>query len=168
MARGRQSERGATLIESVLVAIPMIFVLISTFEIARGMWIYQTMAHALKEAVRYASVHGNGCALTGNTCGITVSQVAGRIQSAGSGLVPTDLSLNFTDSGGTVSCALSDCLTNTTAWPTTAGGATGSDLTITGRYQFRSALAMFWPTTGGSVSFGVVNFPASARDTVQF
>ena len=44
-SRGRT---GSTLIEFTLVGIPLIFVLISTFEMARGMWNYQTLAYAVR------------------------------------------------------------------------------------------------------------------------
>jgi len=157
------------MVEFVLIAIPMIFVLISIFEIARGMWAYQTLSYAIKDAARYASVHGNGFRTLGNTCGATVAQVASHIQSSGVGLVPGQLSVTLTDAGGSVSCpTLTSCLSNNSAWPSTTGGAQGSNLTITATYPFHSALCMFWPSAGGAVSFGVVNFPASARETVEF
>jgi len=169
MATRKKHQRGAGTIEFVLVGIPMIFVLVSTFEIARGMWVYQTLGHAVKDAARYASVHGNGCSNTGNSCGITVAQVASHLQSAGPGLLAEQLSLTLTDAGGSTSCStLTTCLSNTTAWPSTAGGAQGSNLTVTARYQFRSALCMFWPGAGAAVNFAAVNFPAAARETVQF
>src|SRR5690242_13216787 len=49
---------GQSLVEFTFVGIPMIFVLIGTFEISRGMWMYHTLAHAVRDGVRYASVHG--------------------------------------------------------------------------------------------------------------
>ena len=41
----RNRERGTTLLEFTLVGIPLIFLLISTVEISRGMWQYHTLAH---------------------------------------------------------------------------------------------------------------------------
>ena len=45
----RRAQRGATTIEMTLVGIPIIFLLISTFEISRGMWMYNTAATAVRE-----------------------------------------------------------------------------------------------------------------------
>ena len=156
------------MVEFTLTGIPLIFILISTFEMARGMWIYQTLSYTVKAATRYVSVHGNGCSTTGNTCGINVGSVATYVRSNGVGLVPDLVTLRLTDASGSIDCpTLTSCLTSTTSWPTTAGGATGSDITITGTYAFRSSLAMLWPGAG-QVSFAQVNFPASARAAIEF
>ena len=156
------------MLEFTLVGIPLIFILISTFEIARGMWIYQTLAFAVKATAKYASVHGNSCAVLGNSCSTTVASMAAKIKDKGVGLLPDETSFTLTDAGGSINCpTLSGCLTNTTAWPTTAGGKPGSNITITARYEFRSALAMFWPGRQ-AVRFDAVNLPASAYATIQF
>ena len=163
-----RSQSGQSTIEFVLVGIPMIFVMISTFEMARGMWIYQTLAHAVKDGARYASVHGKSCRTNPNVCGVTVGDVASRIQSAGTGLIGDDMGVTLTDTGGSIPCStLTACLSNGTTWPTDAGGVQGSDLTVTASYHFHSALAMFRPGAG-HVDFATVNFPAAARETVQF
>jgi len=165
---GRKQRQGSSIIEFTLVGIPMIFVIVSTFEMARGMWVYQTLAHGVKDAARYASVHGKTCRTNGNSCGITVAQVASRIQSAGTGLDGDYVSVTLTDGAGSTPCSmLTSCLSNTTTWPSDAGGVPGSALTVTASYQFRSALSMFWPGAG-KVNFATVSFPASARETVQF
>src|SRR5579871_5563504 len=59
--KNRLKRSGQSLIEFTLVGIPLIFVLISVFEISRGMWIYHTLAYSVKNGVRYASVHGINC-----------------------------------------------------------------------------------------------------------
>src|SRR5262245_28652088 len=168
MHNRRKHQRGSTLLEFTLIGIPLLFTIISTFEIARGMWIYQTLAFAVKDGAKYASVHGNSCSTSGNSCSITVADMAARIKTSGSGLLPDELSFTLTDSGGSINCAtLSACLTNATAWPTAAGGVAGSSISITARYAFVSSLAMFWPGHE-PVRFATVNLPASARATIQF
>jgi len=92
----KNKQRGATMLEFVLVAVPMIFVLVSTFEIARGMWIYGTVSNAVKEGTRFAIVKGSDCTLPPNACSARISDVATRIQHMGSGLIPTDLTVSFT------------------------------------------------------------------------
>ena len=57
----RRRRRGATMLEMTLVGIPTIFILISIFEISRGIWMYETLAYAAKAGVRFASVHGADC-----------------------------------------------------------------------------------------------------------
>jgi hypothetical protein len=43
------------------------------------MWTYHTLAYAVKEGTRYASVHGKGCEAP-NTCTKTVAQIRiGRV-----------------------------------------------------------------------------------------
>jgi Flp pilus assembly protein TadG len=63
----RNRRRGSSTLEFTLVGIPIIFVLISTFEMARGMWNYHTIAYAVKEGTRFASVHGIDCSTAPNT-----------------------------------------------------------------------------------------------------
>ena len=82
MTNKRLDRRGSTILEFVLVGIPMIFIFISVFEISRGMWIYHTLAYSIREGVRYTTVHGKGCA-SPNTCQVTIAQITGVIQSAG-------------------------------------------------------------------------------------
>ena len=54
----RRKRLGQTLVEFTFVGIPIIFVLISVFEMSRGMWMYHTLAYSVKQGVRFAIVHG--------------------------------------------------------------------------------------------------------------
>ena len=67
----------------------MIFVFISIFEMARGMWIYHSLAYAVKEGTRYASVHGATCTTSPNDCGVSFSNIATVMKKAGPALIPT-------------------------------------------------------------------------------
>src|SRR5690348_3325838 len=73
------SRRGATTIEMTLVGIPLIFVLISVFELSRGMWMYNTAATAAREGLRFASVHGVNCVHVPpgipNACEVTANDI---------------------------------------------------------------------------------------------
>ena len=159
--------RGSSTIEFTLVGIPMIFVLVSTFESARGMWMYHTLAYGVKEGTRYASVHGKACATAPNNCSVTVAQVAQRISNSAAGLLPGQLTLTFTSLSGTFSCTVTNCLANNSLWPPDPGNALGSDIQISGVYPFQSGLAMLWPGAGPGVNFTVANFPASSKETMQ-
>jgi len=165
----RSRQRGNSLIEFTLVGIPMIFLLISTFEMARGMWIYHTLVNAAKVGTRYASVHGQLCGTSPNNCLVTVAQVAAQVQNAGVGLDPTQLNLTFTTQGTTgVVCTLNNCLTNHATCPDPAGNAVGNTIEIDATYPFTSVISMFWPGGGSTHPLGTINLPASAKERIKF
>jgi hypothetical protein len=156
------------MLEFVLVGIPMIFVFISIFEIARGMWTYHTLAYAVREGVRYAAMHGQGCA-SPNTCQVTIGGITSVIQSAGVGLDADTVTVTFTPSSGSAS---SDTMTNqlasTTIWPPSGANAPGQNITIAVKYPFRTFLAMFWPGTRAFNGSGVFYLPAASTEKIQF
>ena len=174
--RRRERSSGAVLIEFMFVGIGMIFVLISTFEMARGMWIYNTLSHAAREGTRFAVVHGKNCSTLPNVCTVTIGNVATVIQNASLGLDPAQLSVTFesggsgggvwgsTDATGTMTAMLA----NATIWPPVGRNEPGSVIQVQVAYPFRSAIAMFWTGVGTGQSFGVFNLPASSADVIQF
>ena len=166
--------RGQSLLEFTLVGIPIMFVLISIFEISRGMWMYNTMAYAVKQGVRYASVHGRDCGQNGNSCTVTVAQVAQVIQDAGVGLDIAATSVSFSLGSGTNKAAVATCNLGVSG----AGGCVGNGtifpaagrrepITIDIVTPFRSAIALFWPGAK-TINFGAFTLPASSSDNVQY
>jgi hypothetical protein len=164
----RRPRRGSTLLEFTLVGIPLIFVMISTFEMSRGMWLYHSLAHAAKTGARYAVVHGKGCSDPGNTCAASVSNVAHRIAAAAVGLRADALDVTLESEAGPVHCApLSGCFGNSDSWPPENANVPGMRVRVSARHEFHSALAMFWPGAG-SVHFGAVTFAADSLQAIQF
>lgn len=174
----RKRSRGNSLIEFTLVGIPLMFILISTFEMARGMWIYHTLAYAAKEGTRFVITKGNDCATSPNSCAVKLQDVAKKIQYAGLGLDPTQLQVRFVSLTRTIGyeslqTALSD---TTTYWPANAPGSAsadigadpGEDLEIDITYPFQSAIAFFWPGAGPGFTFGTFTLPASSKEQIQF
>ena len=181
----RKSSRtfGQSMIEFTFVGIPLILVLISIFEISRGMWMYHTLAYSVKAGVRYASVHGFNCAKAPNACTVNMGPssmvasdctktpalptVATVIWCTSVGLDPTATTLIFTDSNGSTSCLMNAC--PPTNFPSTGSAANliGTPITIQIQTPFKSALAMFWPGSK-PVSFSQTIFPASSTDTVKY
>ena len=162
--------RGAVTIEMTLIGIPVIFSVISIFEMSRGVWMYHTMAAAMREGVRYATVHGINCATAPNACTITAQQVATRMFQYGAGLNPSKTHLTFISGGITNinNVTLKDCLAGgpcTATWPVSNG--TGAIIEIQGIAEFNSAIAMFWPGSH-PVSFAKTWFPARSADIIQF
>ncbi len=192
----RRKRRGQTLVEFTFVGIPIIFVLISIFEVSRGMWIYHTLAYAAKIGTRYASVHGINC--IGNTvnttlqnpnnCAVTLGpasapsagaapSIAYAIRQAAVGLDPVKTTLVFNAAGTTTTCNLdgsggaSAC--PATIWPPydSTGISTvdyvGQPLRIDITTPFNSAIAMLWPGAK-VVKFASGTLGATSQEYVQF
>ena len=142
--------KGSVTVEFAMVGIPLIFALISTVEMARGMWIYQTQAYAVNAGARYVVVHGVDC--------------------AGVGLVPSQWTVTLYSASGTnnQTCSpLSSCFGNGTAWPPSPDNQVGNGIAITGSYPFSSALAMFFPGTAPT-HFGTYALPAYSQQLILF
>jgi hypothetical protein len=166
--RKRAGRKGQALLEFTVAAVPMIFLLISIEEMARGMWIYTTLAHAVKEGARYSVVHGSDCAQADSSCPVTLGQVATRIQQAGLGLDASHFNVVLQSSGSTQNCApLTSCLSSGTNWPAAPDNSVGLPVTVSGTYPFNSALAMFIPQSG-AVKFGALTFTAASEEEIRF
>jgi Flp pilus assembly protein TadG len=158
--------KGNNLIEFTLVAIPLIFVLFSIVEICRGMWDYHSLAQAVKAASRSASTRGQGCA--GSGCAMTVGQIASTISAYALGMPPSALNVTLTSGAGAVTCnPLSACTGSSAVWPPAGGNAVGSDIVISGSYNFTSMLMMFVPGTNG-MKFSGVTLTAESRQMLLF
>jgi len=171
----RRWSRGNAFLEFTLLGIPILFVLISIFEVSRAMWQYDTFGHALREGARFAAVHSNNCGVFPNFCTTTVADVADRILEFGPGIVPADvLDIEFiwgdVDTGDVqFTCTtLENCLTSTDEWPRgSPGGITGQPITIRAMYRFRTAIALFWPGSA-PVAVGSFELPASSTEMVHY
>jgi len=180
--RKRGKSLGQTLIEFTFVGIPIIFILISIFEVSRGMWIYHTLAYSVKVGVRYASVHGVNCVnvpvSNPNDCTVnigpatapgagTLPSIAYVIQQAAIGLDPTKTTLTFNANGTTTTCIMSACTAGGGAWPPDPNNAVGKPIRIDITTPFNSAIAMLWPGAK-VVRFASGTLGASSQDYVQF
>lgn len=152
----------------------MIFVLLSFFEIARGMWTYQTLAYAVREGARYASVHGKDCAPPYSPspgCQVTVSQIATLIRSAGPGIDGDHTTVTLTAADGTTT---SDTITNlianytTTNWPPSAAYSPGQTVKVTATYPFRTFLALFWMGSRPVNDSQTFTLGASSTEIIEF
>lgn len=164
-----RSERGNAVIEMTFVGIPVIFTLISIFEISRGMWMFSTASYAAREGTRFAIVHGQNCKFPPNTCGTTIGAIAIRIRDAAVGLPLDTTNVTFTSQGAApITCTLNNCVTNATVWPPTGGDAANQPVTITVTYPFSSALAMFWPGSAPVKFAPTFTFGATSTEKIQF
>ncbi len=98
-------QRGSSIVEMALVFVPLMFSVFSVFELGRAMWMYHTLASAVKKGARVAMVHGDRCAEASPTCPISISDLVQTIQSAGVGLDMSALELTFGAGSNKVTCS---------------------------------------------------------------
>jgi len=164
--RAPDGRKGTALIEFTLVAIPIIFILFSITEIARGMWDYHSLAQAVKGAARSVATRGAGCA--GQGCATTVGQIATTISNYAIGMPASAINVTLTSDAGSVTCnPLSSCTGSGTTWPPAGGNSVGSDIIISASYNFTSMLMMFVPGTHG-MQFSGVTFTAKSRQVLLY
>jgi Flp pilus assembly protein TadG len=168
MGSRRRNRLGNATIEFTLVGIPLLCVLISTFEMARGMWIYHTLAYAVNEGARFTIVRGQN-----NPNPVALGAICNYIVQQGAGLDPHQLSLSFTSFSATLPPVSADtCSNNTTVWPPNGqdvlDNLPGQRITITATYPFQSSILLFWPGVNSGTVFPTFNFPAQASEVMQF
>jgi TadE-like protein len=170
MANSKSQRKGSTVLEFVLVGIPVIFILISLFEAARGMWTYQSLSYSVREATRYASVHGYGCTSVQTSCKVNIGQLVTVIRSAGVGLDADTVTATFTPaSGAATSNTLTNLAGNVTVFPPTGANAAGQNVKITLVYPFRTILAVFWAGAGAPLADSqVFHLGASSTEPIQY
>ena len=142
---------------------------------------YHTLAHSVRDGVRYASVHGYDCTNNGNTCTVTMRQVAAVIRDAAIGLDPTKTTLDFytfptttatptktqTGSQCTLDTTTNPCSTTNTFPPPACNTPRACQVEIDIKTPFNSALAMLWPGAK-PVSFTSGSLGATSADAVQY
>jgi Flp pilus assembly protein TadG len=163
--RGR---RGSSLIEFTLVGIPVIFVTASIVNASIAMWQFSNMAYAIQVTDSYVVLHGRGCTEHGNTCSLTVGTVASMIATQAPSLDTSKLKVTLQTNSASVVCEpLSNCLSNTTQFPSSTDNAVNFDVKIVATYPFTSPVAMFWPGAGSEGS-STIRLGATTRQTIQF
>src|ERR1700690_1807321 len=98
----RRSNRGGNaLIQFSLLGIPMMFATISVVSVGIDMWQFHNLAFVSETTARYISTHGATCAQNGNTCTITVGNIATFFENEGEALSPSLVIMKLTDGSGT-------------------------------------------------------------------
>jgi len=164
-------KKGSVTLEFTLVGIPLIFALISTVEMARGMWLFETQIYAINAGARYVAVHGQGCSSNGSSCSTTIGNIASAIANAGVGLAPADWNVTLYSASGSnnQTCyPLSSCLSSSTVWPPSPDNQEGLGVAIAGTYPFNSALSMFFPGSKPTLFAGTYKLPAYSQQRILF
>ncbi len=166
----RRSAAGNANVEFALCAVFIIFLLISIFDMARGLWINHTLAEAVRDGTRYAIVRGASYVDPADGVtrlpGATVGAVKKVVCNAATGLVPAQLTVKLYSNAGTIT---SDCSTTseTTIWPPDGAANTGSEIGIGAMYPYNSMVVMYFPG-GQGVEFGKYILGSTARETIVF
>lgn len=179
----RNKQRGSQTLEFTLVGLPLIFILFSIANMSFSMMTMHTMQEAVEQGARMVSTRGSTCSSGGNTCTVTVQQIADFIASNAAGISPQNLKVTLQpagDSANTITCdklnscqssCSGGCNTNrTTVWPasTNSDNSPGKDIIITADCSVASPIYMFWAgVTGGEASNGST-FHAYTRQRMMF
>jgi Flp pilus assembly protein TadG len=144
----KRRQRGAAMVEFTIAGVAALTLMVSTVQIGLGMWNYHTLAYAVHETNRYISTHGRNCSLGGNTCTITVADIANKMINNGVGLPSGSVIMTLTSNSGTVyTCnPVSSCTSDSTQWPPIAhlDNYTGKYSQVTSTYTFNSAAVAMW------------------------
>ncbi len=99
-------QRGAAIAEFGLVFPIFLLMVVGTIEVGRGIWTYNTLAHAARQGARFAMIHGSQSPTT-------AEEVRTVVRNAAVGLNPSQIAV-------------------TTTWPD--GVARGNEVRIAVRY----------------------------------
>jgi hypothetical protein len=149
----REWRRGSAMVEFVIVGIAGTTLMVSTVQLGLAMWNYHTLAEAVQETNRYIASHGRSCAVGGNSCTITVGQIATKLKSLAVGIPDSNINMTLTSQSGTVkSCSpLSSFESDGTQWPPSDNfdNSPGNYTTISANLAIRSSIISLWYGTQG-------------------
>lgn len=152
---------GSALLEFSLVGVPLIMISISILQMSIAMWQFYTLQHAIQSSCRYIVTHSRGCTTNGNTCGLTVGNVASMIAGQALALDPGKLNISLVTAAGTQSCnPVNTCNSNGSQFPSSTANSVDQDVSITATYTVTEPLVLFWP---GSALVRGSNFTLGAK-----
>ena len=131
-ARAMRNEKGTTILELSAVLIAFFVLIIGTLDVGRGVWAYNSIAAAARDATRHAIVHGQKSAAPADSTDIE-EYVEGRL----AGMSSDDVQV-------------------TTVW--TPDNAQGSTVKVTVVYAFKPAVAMFQPISMSAFSEMAISY----------
>ena len=163
------SRRGSLLLEFILMGVPVLFLTISVFEASLMMWQYHTMAEAVQIVAQYVTAHGYNCS-NGNSCAITIGNIASYIEQTGVGLDPSKLNVTIASANSSTACRpVNTCTSSSTQFPPATNGDynVGNDITVSATYTMNNPITMFWPSKV-STSTGVLTLGATSTQRIVF
>jgi Flp pilus assembly protein TadG len=118
----RQQRRGSAIVEFAIAGIAGATLILSIVQLGLAMWNYHTLAYAVHETNRYIASHGRSCSTGGNSCTITVGNIATKLATYAVGIPSSKMNMTLTSQSGTVyPCnPVSSCTSDGTQWPPVA------------------------------------------------
>ena len=163
----QKRRKGNALIEFTLLGIPLLFITISIVGASIDMWEFHNLAYASDATARYITMHGATCSQNGNTCSITVGNIASFFKAQSIALDGTQVIMKLTDGSGTTTCnPVNSCTSSATVFPTAVYSGVGSDIFVRATYTLRNPIAMFWPPDVDTPSVFTVG--ATSRQRIVF
>ena len=167
---GRRNSRGNAQVEFALCSLFVVFVLISIFDMARGLWTYVTLAEAVRDGTRYAVVRGAGYMdpdTKARLPGATLGDVKNVVLRSAVGLVPSQLTLTFESNAGVITCSPGCSSSESANWPPDAAAARDLEIGIGAKYPYNSFIVMYFPG-GKGIEFGKYVLGSTARERIVF
>jgi Flp pilus assembly protein TadG len=164
----RRNERGNALIEFIFLGIPVIFITLSIIEASLAMWEFSSLSYTVSIATRFVVTHGRGCTKNGNTCSITVGNVANLLSSEAPALDPSKLNATLYTHATTTTCnPVNSCFSSTTQFPNSTDNGINLDVKIVATYPITNPLPMFWSGSGQVAGSGFT-VSATSRQRILF
>jgi Flp pilus assembly protein TadG len=166
--RTPKKRRGSALLEFTLVGIPVIFMSTSIMSAGIDMWQFHNLAYGTQMTARYVAMHGRSCAQNGNTCTVTVGNIASYFRGQALALDSSKLNVKLQSLSETINCnPLNTCNSSTTVFPNASDNGVKFDIVVTAVYPVTNPIAMFWPGAG-SVHAATFNLSATSRQMIIF
>jgi hypothetical protein len=182
MLNRRSRRRGSAILEFAFTGVPLLFMWISTVQMAIGMWHYHTMQYAVKATGHYLAEHGGDCT-SPNTCSVTIANLSSIMKTNSIGLPATAMLMTFNSVSSSdhktvlssVTCTLTNATTpangcdqNSTTWPPSGNNSAGSEFEIQAMFQWNPAIGMVAPGPGQSFNFSSFWLPAYTHQVILF
>ena len=147
MKRSTRRRSGNSLIEFTILGIPIVCISISIVMMALDMWQFHNLAWAVDSTARYVSLHGAGCSQNGNSCTVTVANIATYFEQQSMALNSGSAILTLTNNAGTVTTCnpVSNCSSTSTQFPDSTNNAEGSNITVSATYTLKNPFFLYWP-----------------------
>ena len=119
-----------TVLESSVVMLILFFLIVGLIDVGRGVWVYNSLSAAAREASRYAIVHGNR-----SSSPATSTTVENYVENKLPGIAPVTV--------------------NTTWIP---DNSDGSSVRVTVQYDYQPVVALFFPVQLSATSEMAISY----------
>ncbi len=168
LTQRQKKRRGSALLEFTLVGIPLLFISTSVISASLDMWQFHNLAYGTQMTARYVAMHGRTCSQNGNSCTVTVGDIAAYFEGQALALDASKLNVTLQSISETINCNPVDtCNSSTAVFPNSSDNGVKFDIVVTGTYPVTNPIALFWPGAG-SVSAATFNLYATSRQMIVF